>query len=154
MKTNLWNARKGECYAIHAPPHRFWTPLLASALPPAGQTVTGCSGGVLRMKHVLVVEQPIWGSVGGEQGLMSDAWHKNFLQDFADAGVQVRMGWALQPHDVQEAWLREATTLVLQSHIHVDAEFLDGAPNLVLLSTPSVGYDNIDAQECARRDIW
>eukprot|EP01052_Picozoa_sp_SAG31_P041820 SAG31_NODE_6448_length_2014_cov_51.121155_3_plen_264_part_00 len=66
----------------------------------------------------------------------------------------MRMGWAQQTPDVQATWLAEATCLVLQAHVHVDAAFLDGAPNLMLLATPSVGFDNIDAVECGRRGIY
>ena len=43
---------------------------------------------------------------------------------------------------------------VLFSHVHVDAAFLDTTPNLQIVFTPSVGFDNIDAVECARRGIY
>ena len=51
-------------------------------------------------------------------------------------------------------WLAEAHGLVMFSHTHIDAEFLDRAPNLQIVCTPSVGFDNIDAVECAKRGIY
>ena len=59
-----------------------------------------------------------------------------------------------QPEDVQKQWLAEADGFVLFSHSHVDGEFLDGCPNLGIIFTPSVGFDSIDAVECAKRGVW
>jgi glyoxylate reductase len=70
------------------------------------------------------------------------------------AGVDVRLGLAQQPDDVQAEWLAEANALVMFSHTHIDAEFLDTCLNLQIVLTPSVGFDNIDAVECARRGIY
>jgi glyoxylate reductase len=66
----------------------------------------------------------------------------------------VRLGWAQQSDDVQAEWLAECHAIVLQSHIHVDGAWLDRAPNLGIVLTPSVGFDNINAPECASRGIY
>ena len=76
------------------------------------------------------------------------------IADLEANGVEVRMDLNGQPEDVQKQWLAEADGFVLFSHSHVDGEFLDGCPNLGIIFTPSVGFDSIDAVECAKRGVW
>lgn len=59
--------------------------------------------------------------------------------------------------DKPEGWLAEngarfqhATML---GHTAIDAAFLDAVPNLKLFANYGVGYDTIDAAECARRGV-
>ena len=89
---------------------------------------------------VIIVDGALWGGVlvDGSGPLMPAGWQDDVNGEFAAAGCEVRMGWSEQPAAVQAAWLQEASCLVLFAHTHVDAAFLDGAPNLVLLSTPGM----------------
>ena len=98
---------------------------------------------------ILLVEN---GTFGG--GIMPDGWQDGFVAELEAGGVDVRLAWAQEPEDVQAEWLAEAHGLVMFSHTHIDAEFLDRAPNLQIVCTPSVGFDNIDAVECAKRGIY
>jgi len=45
---------------------------------------------------------------------------------------------------------RGAVTLLTE---RVDAEFLDAAPDLVIVANYAVGFDNIDVEECTRRGV-
>ena len=94
---------------------------------------------------ILLVEN---GTFGG--GIMPDGWQDGFVAELEAGGVDVRLAWAQEPEDVQAEWLAEAHGLVMFSHTHIDAEFLDRAPNLQIVCTPSVGFDNIDAVECGK----
>ena len=97
-------------------------------------------------KHICVVELSEFGG-----GIMPAGWQEHMIAELAAADCEVRMGWTDQSLSVQAAWLAEATVLVLQSHTHIDSEFLDRAPKLGLLATPSVGFDNINATLCGAR---
>jgi glyoxylate reductase len=81
-------------------------------------------------------------------------WLEASVAELEAGGVDVRLGLAQQPDQVQAEWLAEAHALVMFSHTHIDATFLDTTPNLQIVFTPSVGFDNIDAVECARRGVY
>jgi glyoxylate reductase len=49
--------------------------------------------------------------------------------------------------------LATATGLLVNSGVRVDAELIAAAPRLRIVATVSVGYDNIDIEALARRDI-
>ena len=49
---------------------------------------------------------------------------------------------------------RDADALIACMADHVDAAFLDWCPRLKIVAATLKGYDNFDAQACARRGIW
>ncbi len=57
------------------------------------------------------------------------------------------------PQDELLAGTREAAGLLSLITDRVDAELLDGCPELCAISNLAVGYDNIDVAECSRRGI-
>ena len=66
--------------------------------------------------------------------------------------VEIRTGLLSQDEETQRKWFGEAHAIIPAGL--VDAELLDKCPNLALVSCGAVGYDNVDAVECARRGVW
>ncbi len=60
--------------------------------------------------------------------------------------------WAIPRDELLRrlAGKRGAVTLLTEK---VDAEFLDAAPDLVIVANYAVGFDNIDVDECTRRGV-
>ena len=76
------------------------------------------------------------------------------LAELASAGIEVRAQLAAQDEATQNEWLQEAEGLLGAPGGRVDAALLDRAPKLALVALASVGYDVVDAEECARRGVW
>ena len=55
--------------------------------------------------------------------------------------------------DVLKA-LRDKDGLMLVSHVVVNSELLDKAPNLKVISSIAVGYDHIDLKETTKRGVY
>ena len=76
------------------------------------------------------------------------------LAELQHAGIEVWADFASQDEVTQEQWLREAEALVGAPFGKVDSALLDRMPKLALIALSSVGYDAVDAAECASRGVW
>ena len=57
------------------------------------------------------------------------------------------------PRDVLLSKVKDIEGLLCLLTERVDAELLDSAPNLKVVSNMAVGFDNIDVAECTKRGI-
>lgn len=67
--------------------------------------------------------------------------------------VEVWRGRGPVPRGVLLESVSDAVGLLCMLNDSIDAELLDAAPNLRVISQMAVGVDNIDVEECARRGI-
>ena len=91
------------------------------------------------MKPKVFVSRPI-----PDQGL-------DLVREACDA--EIWEGELSPPRDVLLSKVKDIEGLLCLLTERVDAELLDAAPNLKVVSQMAVGFDNIDAVECAKRGI-
>lgn len=91
------------------------------------------------MKPKVFVSRPI-----PAQGL-------DLVKEYCDA--EIWEGELPPPRDVLLSKVKDIEGLLCLLTERVDAELLDNAPNLKVVSNMAVGFDNIDAAECTTRGI-
>jgi phosphonate dehydrogenase len=80
-----------------------------------------------------------------------------YLAGFCDPVVPdepVRPGDGVWPHWRVAELAASAHGLITSMADTVDEAFLDGCPELCVISATLKGYDNFDAEACARRGVW
>lgn len=77
----------------------------------------------------------------------------DYLSAFCDAAVPSREEGVFAPERVA-GLAADADGLIACMADRVDDAFLDGCPRLRVVSATLKGYDNFDADACARRGIW
>ncbi|KAI6174917.1 Glyoxylate reductase/hydroxypyruvate reductase [Aphelenchoides bicaudatus] len=73
------------------------------------------------------------------------------LKDIADLIINEDASGATREWVMEN--IGEATAFFFRGHYNIDAEVLDKAKNLKYLVTIAVGHDNIDLEECKKRNI-
>ena len=75
----------------------------------------------------------------------------DLVKEFCDADIWE--GELPPPRDVLLSKVKDVEGLLCLLTDRVDAELLDNAPNLKVVSNYAVGFDNIDVAECTKRGI-
>jgi len=75
----------------------------------------------------------------------------DLVKEFCDA--EIWEGELPPPRDVLLSKVKDVEGLLCLLTDRVDAELLDNAPNLKVVSNYAVGFDNIDVAECTKRGI-
>lgn len=114
-------------------------------------------------RHDIVIYRPIMPAtlvVTGPEAfpILESERAAEVAAELAAAGITVRLDFQAQDEPTQAAWLREAGALISKGHVPAGeggtAALLERAPNLQLIALGSVGYDGLDADECAEHGVW